>query len=95
MADVVIDDDFFVSSGMILQKRADFDNKILNQFISCLKTVQETGLIEGQTAEAFRTFTETVEKCKGLVYDEGLYLKTATAALVQEVDLQDGNLYEE
>lgn len=95
VTEVIVDDDFFTLARQEFMDKADLADRVLREYIALMRQVLETGLVEGETHDAFSLFIDNVGRYSGDVRKQGLCVNAQAEGLIRELDDRDGDLYRE
>ena len=93
MADIIISDDFVDGAGQFISTETQKIEETLTSYLRIMQSVSETGIMEGDTAEALKIFIAAAARLQGVFSNLGSCTKRACTNFIEKVDDADEYLY--
>ncbi|MCD7802348.1 MAG: hypothetical protein LUH09_05515 [Clostridiales bacterium] len=93
MKDFYFSDEYVEQMGDLIVEEAENIESTLKLYINLMQHISDEGIMEGETAEALKTFIEQAEELKGCYKDFALVVSTACTSFIHKVDEADDYLY--
>ena len=92
-ADLIINDDYVVSVGDTCCRRAASLEAILDEYISILKTINDTAIQEGEMSVAVNAYVLCAQQLEGQIQTISSDMKRICNCMIDAVDKADSYLF--
>jgi archaellum component FlaC len=90
---IVQDEEYAAYAANVVSRTANIEEMLNTMLETMREVVDADGALEGNTADNFATFTETVAQLKGKVEELGNKYKVVADEFITRVDESDQDIY--